>query len=133
MCPKFAPSEIPNADESGINFEIHGARALSHIEEKDTEVVAVSKTTTTYSCNVLPLISLEGKLLLSLLLCLQEPKGVFVPLVLQTIPKLWNVYVDWTKSGKLDKTIFKNFVEVVLVTNIFKKLFIYGLLASTSR
>ncbi len=37
------------------------------------------------------------------------------------MPKLPNVYVDCTKSRKLDTTKFKKFVKVVLVRNIKKK------------
>ncbi len=119
--PKFAPHEIPNADESGINYEIHRARTLLHIGEKGTEVVAVNKTATSHSYSVLPSISLEGKFFSSLFLCHQEHKGVFGPQVLQTTPKLQNVYVDSTKSGIIDKRKFLKFIEVVLVKNIKKK------------
>ncbi len=44
-----------------------------------------------------------------------------LPKIPRTISKLPNVYVDCTKSGRLDKAKFKKFVEVVLIKNVKKK------------
>ena len=71
----YAPEEILNIDQVGLELELHSNRTLSYMGEKVTMVRVRSKNATTHSYTVQPMISAAGKLIGPLFLCLKEPKG----------------------------------------------------------
>ncbi|CAF3871051.1 unnamed protein product, partial [Rotaria sp. Silwood1] len=70
----FRSSQILNTDQVGIEKEVHSTRTLSFGGEKKTFGAVASKHATTHSYTVQPIISLDGKQIGPILLCLQEPK-----------------------------------------------------------
>ena len=72
---KYLPKQILNTDQVGIEKELHSTCTLSIHDEKKTFRSVLSKNATTQSCTVQPTISLDGKLVGPMFLCLQEPNG----------------------------------------------------------
>ncbi|CAF4807630.1 unnamed protein product, partial [Rotaria sp. Silwood2] len=75
LLPKYDPDYVINTDQSGIQIELSSTRTLSHRGEKTTALSVRSKNATTHSFTVQPCISLSGKLVGPLFLCLREPSG----------------------------------------------------------
>lgn len=73
----------------------------------------------------MPMISFNGQLLSPMLICLQEPNGHFGPRVTKEVQALesvhTNLYITCTKSGKMDKSQMRNWVEKCLAPNIESK------------
>lgn len=119
--PNFTAVQIFNIDECGVNYELHSARTLSHLGEKDTEAKIKSEHSTTHSYTIVPMLSMDGALKSPLFICLQEAGGEFGPRVTQSLYRPANVIVDCTKSGKLEKSKLKIFVEEVVKKNVEEK------------
>jgi hypothetical protein len=103
--------DILNFDQSGFTYEFAPNRTLSYKGEKVTQGLIKNKNATTHSYTIMPLISMSGKLVSKLLICLQETGGSFGPRVWEglTIPD--NIFLTCSKSGKLDKRIMKRWVD----------------------
>lgn len=71
----YAPEEILNTDQVGLELELHSTRTLSHVGEDVTLARVRSKNATTHSYTIQPMISLAGKLVGPVFLCLKEPNG----------------------------------------------------------
>ena len=71
----YALEEILNTDQVDLELELHSTRTLSHEGENDTLTRVKSKNAATHSHTIQPMISLAGKLLGPVFLCLKEPKG----------------------------------------------------------
>lgn len=73
-------------------------------------------------------ITLSGKLLPQVYVCLQEPTGDFGPRIKQNIEqyvkKYRNIIVTSSKSGKLTSTLYQNFLEKCLVPYVQKNKFL---------
>ena len=76
-----------------------------------TEGLIKNKNGTTHSYTIMPLISMSGKLVSKLLICLQETGGRFGPRVWEGLVIPDNIFITCSKSGKLDKRIMKRWVE----------------------
>lgn len=75
LLPKYDPDYVINTDQSGIQIELSSTRTLSHKGEKATALSVRSKNAITHSFTVQPCISLSGKPVGPLFLCLREPSG----------------------------------------------------------
>ncbi|CAO4384822.1 unnamed protein product [Caenorhabditis nigoni] len=51
-----------NADQTGIQKEIFGARALSFLGDKDVNLLVQSKSSLTHSFTFLPILYMDGSL-----------------------------------------------------------------------
>ena len=71
----YSPEEILNTDQVDLELELHSTRTLSHEDENVTFVGVKSKNATTHSYTTQPMISLAGKLVGPVFLCLKESKG----------------------------------------------------------
>ncbi|CAF3336965.1 unnamed protein product [Rotaria socialis] len=71
----YAPEEVLNIDQVGLELELHSNRTFSYEGEKVTMVRVRSKHLTTHSYTIQPMISAARKLVGPLFLCLKEPKG----------------------------------------------------------
>jgi hypothetical protein len=58
----------------------------------------------THSYTIMPIISMAGKLIDPVFICLQEPTEKLGPRVKQSIYQASNIHVTCSKSGKLSKT-----------------------------
>ena len=72
---KYLPEEIFNTDKVGIEKELYSNRTLSFEREKTTYGSVTSKNAATHSYTIQPMISLDGRLVGPMCLCLQETKG----------------------------------------------------------
>jgi len=116
--PKYQPSEIFNTDQSGFNYTPLGNRTLSLTGEKTTLCTIAQINAHTHSYTIQPVISMEGKLISPMLICLQEVGGKFPPSI--EIPSYKNLVIRCSKSGKLDKTLVKEFLEHVFKPIVLK-------------
>jgi hypothetical protein len=66
---------VINTDQSGIQLEFHSTRTLSYKGERTTPLTVRSKNAVTHSFTVQPCVSLTGKLVGPLFLCLKESTG----------------------------------------------------------
>jgi hypothetical protein len=58
----YAPNEILNTDQIGLELEMHSTRTLSYQGEKVTFARIRPKNATTHSYTIQPMISLAGQL-----------------------------------------------------------------------
>ena len=75
LLPKYNQDFVLNTGQSGLEFKIQSNRTLSHQGEKTTLSAVRSINETTHSYTVQPMISLSGKIVGPIYLCLKEPKG----------------------------------------------------------
>ncbi|CAF4472282.1 unnamed protein product, partial [Rotaria sp. Silwood2] len=94
----FRSSQILNTDQVGIEKEVHSTRTLSFGGEKKTFGAVASKHATTHSYTVQPMISLDGKQIGPILLCLQEPKGKMGEIVKQNLFEPSDVVITCSSS-----------------------------------
>ncbi|XP_035715598.1 uncharacterized protein LOC110859705 isoform X1 [Folsomia candida] len=104
------PDLVLNFDQSGFTYEYSPKRTLSIKGEKDTLGLVVLHNANTHSYTVMPLLSMSGKFIGKLLICLQEPQGYLGPIVKKNLEVPSNIYLVASKSGKLDKTIMKKWI-----------------------
>ena len=71
LLPRYKADYVLNTDQSGLELEVHSNRTLSYHGEKTTLSTVRSKNATTHSYTVQPMISLSGKLVGPVLLCLK--------------------------------------------------------------
>ena len=108
ICPHAtkSPGTWYNSDQSGFQKEMHSRRSLNTRGIKKVEAAAQSKYSMTHSYTIQPVISADGRLLSPMPIILQEPTGEFGPRVRQTMFTPDNLYIQATKSGKLQIIIF---------------------------
>lgn len=71
----YKETEIMNTEQIGVEKEQHSTRTLDFQGTKKVYGAVRSKNATTHSYTLQPTISLDGKLVGPILLCLQEPTG----------------------------------------------------------
>ncbi|CAF1673171.1 unnamed protein product, partial [Adineta ricciae] len=103
--PQYEANEVVNTDQSGIQFELHSNRTLSHKGEKVTTGTVRSINATTHSYTVQPTITLDGQLLSPLYLCLKEPNGL----------------ITCSSSGKLSTSLVEYWRDNVLLPSLGKR------------
>lgn len=72
ITPFYQPSQILNADKSGINYENMDGEHFLPEEKKSTETIIQSFNSFAHSYIIMPLLSMEGELLTPMLICLQR-------------------------------------------------------------
>ena len=123
----YSPEEIWNTDQMGFNQELHSLRTLSYVGEKNTHLQVGSVSAATHSYTIQPIISMDGRLLSPVFICLQEPSGRLGPTVESRMLKLPNVSISCSKSGKLTKTHIEYWCRNVLRPNVKGTFLFYGL------
>lgn len=113
--PQFSPSHIFNTDQVGTNYEVSDGRTLSWKGEKKTWGFALSpKNKATHSYTVQPVISMDGRLVGKLFVCLQEAKGEFGKTVRRRLVQTPNLAVTCSTSGKLSTDHVAYFLKTVV-------------------
>ena len=110
----FHPHYILNTDQSGLQLEMYSARTLSYREEKLTLSTVRSINNTTHSYTVQPMISMSGKLVGPLFLCLKEESGYLGERVKRTLFEPNNIVLTCSKSGKLTNSLVRYWRDNVL-------------------
>ncbi|CAF1958695.1 unnamed protein product [Rotaria magnacalcarata] len=118
---KYLPEEIFNTDQVGVEKELHSNRTLSFEGEKTTFGSVASKNATTHSYTIQPMISLDGRLVGPMYLCLQEPKGRIGDTVERYLFRPKNVIITCSTSGKLTSSLVKYWRNQILAKSIGKK------------
>ncbi|XP_048509261.1 uncharacterized protein LOC125500394 [Athalia rosae] len=114
----FDPDFVINTDQTGCEYRISSNRTLSFRGEKVTQVAVGQLNQLTHSYTAQYGLTLSGKLLPMVFICLQEPNSKFGPRVQQEVTQMMdkykNVYITATKSGKLTKDTYNLFLDKVL-------------------
>ncbi|GAU99984.1 hypothetical protein RvY_10913 [Ramazzottius varieornatus] len=96
-----------NADQSGFEYEMRPGRTLDFVGAKHVLALTQSQNSMTHNYTVMMCVS-PGvrKFLPVLFIALQEPKGIFGPLVKKSMFKTSNLYVTASTSGKMTKQLY---------------------------
>jgi hypothetical protein len=121
LLPKYRSSEVINTDQSGIEKEIYSKRTLTTEGEKKVYGLARSKNATTHSYTIQPIISLDGRIVGPMYLCLQEPNGKMGETVKKNLFKPANVVITCSSSGKLTTSLVSYWRDNCLLASIGKK------------
>ncbi|XP_071639392.1 uncharacterized protein [Temnothorax longispinosus] len=126
--PKFHPDFVINTDQTDCEYRVDVRRTLAKKGDKNIEVFLGDFNKVTHSYTAQYAITASGKLLPKVFLCMQEPKRIFGPRVSVTFEELTknygNVHVTASKSGKLTKELFLNFIKNVLMEYCNKEEFL---------
>ncbi len=117
----YTPSQVINTDQSGVEKELHSTRTLSTIGLKKIYGIVSSKNATTHSYTLQPSISLDGKVIGPILLCLQEVNGRMGEIVKKNLFKPTNVVITCSSSGKLTSSLVAYWRDKRLLPYIGKK------------
>ena len=112
------PDYVINTDQTGCEYRTPIKRTLSFKGEKSTIVGVQNINKITHSYTAQYSITLSGKLLPQVFVCLQETAPTFGPRVQvqvdALIKKFKNVFVTCTKSGKLCIPTYESFLDNVI-------------------
>lgn len=115
----FNPKYVINTDQTGCEFQIMTNRTYSHQGEKSTLVSTKNPSKISHSYTAQYTVTLDGTLLQRVFLCMQETNDKFGPLVQAKVDSLveefGNVFVTCSKSGKLNKSLYRNYLTEILV------------------
>jgi hypothetical protein len=119
LISKFDLDLVINTDQTGCQYQMTYNRSLDYQGVKTVLVKKQNLNKLTHSYTAQYSITASGKLLPRVFLCLQEPTNKFGPIVSKTIEKLQtelkNVVVTCSKSGKLTKCLYEEFLKSILV------------------
>ena len=101
--------------------ELYSNCTLSFEGETTTYGSVTSKNATTHSYTIQLMISLDGRLVESMYLCLQETKGRLGDTVQRNLFQPKNVVITCSTSGKLTSSLVKYWKDRVLSKSIGKK------------
>ncbi|XP_025832862.1 uncharacterized protein LOC108734939 [Agrilus planipennis] len=128
LISNFNSDFIINTDQTGCQYQSHFNRTLTDKGSKTVfaNVQDMNKLSHTYTAQYS--ITLSGKLLPQVFICLQEPTGDFGPRIKQHVEeyvkKYRNVVVTSSKSGKLTTILYKKFLVKSLMPYVQKNKFL---------
>lgn len=118
LIQNFDPNLVINTDQTGCQYQATFNRTLAEQGVKEVFVQRKNINKTTHSYTAQYCLTLSGKLLPLVFVCLQEPTGTFGPRVQKEVDeyltKYTNIIVTSTKSGKLTTGSYKYFLNTVL-------------------
>ena len=120
LSKSYKEAEIMNTDQVGIEKEQHSTRTLEFQDTKKVYGVVKSKNATTHSHTLQPTISLDGKLVGPILLCLQEPTGKMGEIVKKHLFEPKNVVITCSTSGKLTTSLVEYWLDKCFLPSIGK-------------
>jgi hypothetical protein len=109
---------VLNTDQSGLRLEFPSTRTLSYRGEKTTLATVRSINATTHSYTVQPTISMSGKIVGPIYLCLKEINGRMSDNIRANLPKMKNVVVTCSASGKLTTSLVKYWRDKCLLPSL---------------
>jgi len=125
----FDPDYVINTDQTGCEYKISSNRTLTHKDEKMTEIAVQQLNKLTHSYTAQYALTLSGKLLPKVFICLQEVTGKFGPRVQKEVDewmtKYTNVYVTSTKSGKLQSNTYEEVLDNIIQPYVKTEPFLY--------
>ncbi|XP_036144190.1 uncharacterized protein LOC118646035 [Monomorium pharaonis] len=124
----FNPNFVINTDQTGCQYQSTFNRTLAEQGSKQVLVQRQNINKTTHSYTAQYSITLDGKLLPSVFVCLQEPTGIFgrrvQKLVDEYVGKYNNVVVTSSKSGKLTTNLYKHFLTTIIKSYVKQEKFL---------
>ncbi|CAF0921229.1 unnamed protein product [Adineta steineri] len=114
----YAPNQIFNTDQLGIELEPHSDRTLTYSGEKSTWGSVRSLGAATHSYTIQPTITMDGCVLNPLYICLKEPSGRISENLKKKLFKAKNIIVTCSKSGKLTSSLVTYWLDKCLVPNL---------------
>ena len=116
--PKYNQDNIFNTDQSGLQLELFSNRTLSFEGEHLTLGKVQSINNTTHSYTIQPVISMSGRQIGPLFLCLKETSGHLSDNIKKNLFHASNVVVTCSKSGKLTSSLVQYWIDNVLKPTI---------------
>ncbi|XP_076302087.1 uncharacterized protein LOC143220302 [Lasioglossum baleicum] len=118
---------VINTDQTGCQYQSTYGRTLAQRGSKVVSVQMQSVNKMTHSYTAQYAVTLSGKLLPTVFVCLQEKSGKFGPRVRKLVDeysaKYQNVVVTSSKSGKLTTALFKEYLTNCLKPYVQEKKF----------
>ncbi|XP_044580607.1 uncharacterized protein LOC123262454 isoform X2 [Cotesia glomerata] len=128
LISNFDSDFVINTDQTGCQYQSMFNRTLTEKGSKTVFAKVQDMTKVSHSYTAQYSITLSGKLLSHVFICLQEPTGDFGPRIKKNVEeylkKYKNVIVTSSKSGKLTTTLYKNFLEKCLMPYVQKNKFL---------
>ncbi|XP_044583973.1 uncharacterized protein LOC123264637 isoform X2 [Cotesia glomerata] len=128
LISNFDSDFVINTDQTGCQYQSMFNRTLTEKGSKTVFAKVQDMTKVSHSYTAQYSITLSGKLLPHVFICLQEPTGDFGPRIKKNVEeylkKYKNVIVTSSKSGKLTTTLYKNFLEKCLMPYVQKNKFL---------
>ncbi|EFN69792.1 hypothetical protein EAG_03888, partial [Camponotus floridanus] len=109
---------IFNADQTGIQKEIHSGRSLTFQGERDVQAISQSLYSMTHSYTLMPIINKNGDILKPIFIVLQEPNWPLSEKVLNNLYSPKVLYYTATKSGKMGKLELISFLKNCYYSNL---------------
>ncbi|GFY52652.1 putative deoxyribonuclease TATDN2 [Trichonephila inaurata madagascariensis] len=128
LMPKFDKDFVINTDQTGCQYQSTFNRTLADKGSKTIFVKRqdINKLTHTYTAQYA--LTLSGKLLPKVFVCLQEPTGKFGPRVQKIVEeysqKYKNIIITSSKSGKLSTELYIDFLQNCLKPYVEKENFL---------
>lgn len=118
IIPNFPLDFVINTDQTGCQYQMVFKRSLEFQGSKTVFVKKQNLNKITHSYTAQYTITASGKLLPYVFLCMQETNGTFGVRVKKTVEKLTqeygNVVITCSKSGKLTKALYKDYLTSTL-------------------
>lgn len=115
---KYSADCVFNTDQSGLQLELFSGRTLSFEGEHLTLGKVQSINCTTHSYTVQPMISISGRQIGPLFLCLKEASGHLSDNIKRALFTPANIVITCSKSGKLTTSLVRYWIENVLKPTI---------------
>ena len=114
ILPKYNLDKVFNTDQSGLQLELFSNRTLGFEAEYLTLGNVQSINNTTHSYTIQPMITMSGRQIGPLFLCLKEASGRLSDNIKKDLFTASNVVVTCSKSGKLTTSLVQYWIDNVL-------------------
>ncbi|CAF3901248.1 unnamed protein product [Rotaria sp. Silwood1] len=114
----YAPNQVLNTDQIGLELELHGDRTLTYSGEKSTWDSVRSLGATTHSYTIQPTITMGGCVLNPLYMCLKEVSGHISENLKKNLFNAKNIVLTCSKSGKLTSSLVTYWRDHCLIPNL---------------
>jgi len=114
----YNEDSILNTDQLGLELEVPSTRTLSFQGEKTTLASVRSTNNTTHSYTVQPIISMSGKIVGPVYVCLKEANGRMSENIKGNLPRVNNVVVTCSASGKLTTSLVQDWRDMCLIPSL---------------
>jgi len=121
LLPHYNDDSVLNTDQLGFELEIPPTRTLSYRGEKTTLATVRSINATTHSYTIQPIISMSGKVVGPVFLCLEESNGRMSANIRANLPQVQNVIVTCSASGKLTTSLVEYWRDNCLIPSLHSR------------
>ncbi|GFT84611.1 HTH CENPB-type domain-containing protein [Trichonephila clavipes] len=129
LIPNYDKDFVLNTDQTGCQYQSMYNRTLA---EQGSKVVLVKRkdmNKVTHSYTAQYVMTLSGKLLPTVFICLQEANGNFGPRVQKSVEEYAKIYkkvaITSSKSGKLTTALYKDFLIDVMKPYVKEEKFLF--------